>query len=64
MNFDIRLPVGLLFLLIGVLLSGFGLTGDAAHLKTAALGVNIDLVWGLALILFGAIMLILTRLRP
>jgi hypothetical protein len=63
MSFDIRLPIGLLFLAIGLLLAGLGLTGDQAHLKTASIGVNIDLVWGAVLSLFGAAMLVLTRLR-
>ncbi len=62
MRFDIRLPIGLLFLVIGLLLAGLGLTGDPARLRTDALGVNIDLVWGGALTLFGLVMLALTRL--
>ena len=62
MSFDIRLPIGLLFLVIGLLLAGLGLTGDPARLRTDALGVNIDLVWGGALTLFGLVMLALTRL--
>ena len=62
MSFDIRLPIGLLFLVIGLLLAGLGLVGDPARLKTIALGVNIDLIWGAALTLFGLLMLALTRL--
>jgi len=66
MSFDIRLPIGLLFLIIGLLLIGLGLIGDPARLRTEALGVNIDLIWGAALTLFGLVMLALTRLgrRP
>ena len=62
MSFDIRLPIGLLFLAIGLLLAGLGLVGDPARLKTAALGVNVDLVWGAVMVLFGLLMLALTRL--
>ena len=61
MSFDIRLPIGLLFLAIGLLLAGLGLTGDPAQLKTLAIGVNIDLVWGAVLSVFGLVMLALTR---
>ena len=63
MLFDVRLPIGLLFLAIGLLLAGLGLTGDPARLRIAALGVNIDLVWGAVLSLFGVAMLALTWAR-
>ena len=57
MTFDIRLPIGLLFLAIGVLLAALGLTADAASLRVADLGVNIDLAWGGVLTVFGAVMI-------
>jgi len=63
MSFDIRLPIGLLFLIVGLLLAALGLTGDPARLRTEALGVNIDLIWGAALTVFGLAMLALTQLR-
>ena len=62
MSFDVRLPIGLLFLAIGALLIALGLTGTAASLRTADLGVNIDLAWGGALAVFGAVMIGLTLL--
>jgi hypothetical protein len=62
MSFDIRLPIGLLFLAIGLILMGLGLAGDAASLRTAQLGLNINLVWGAAMALFGAVMLGLVAL--
>lgn len=62
MRFDVRLPIGLLFLAIGLLLAGLGLTGGAERLRLVDLGINIDLVWGCVLAGFGALMLVLTRL--
>ena len=62
MTFDIRLPIGLLFLAIGVLLAALGLTADAASLRVADLGVNIDLAWGGVLTVFGAVMIGITFL--
>ena len=62
MSFDIRLPIGLLFLAIGALLAGLGLTADAASLRTPDLGVNIDLAWGGFLAVFGAVMIVLAIL--
>ena len=62
MSFDIRLPIGLLFLAIGALLAGLGLTADAASLRTADLGVNIDLAWGGVLAVFGGVLIVITVL--
>ena len=47
---DIRWPIGLLFAAIGALVSGYGLfhAGDAQPL-----GVNLNLWWGLVMLLFG-----------
>ena len=62
MSFDIRLPIGLLFLAIGLLLVGLGLTAAPSALNSLALGVNIDLDWGGVMTLFGAVMVGLTLL--
>jgi hypothetical protein len=58
MGLDIRLPIGFLFSLIGVLLIAFGALSDKA-IYQRSLGVNINLWWGLALLLFGILMLAL-----
>ena len=58
MLFDVRLPIGLLFLAIGLLVAGYGLLGPT----TLSTGVNIDLVWGSVMAVFGAIMLVLAAL--
>jgi hypothetical protein len=62
MPFDIRLPIGLLFLAIGVLVAGYGLTGDPVALSAHSADLNIDLVWGLVMAVFGAVMLGLVAL--
>lgn len=62
MPFDVRLPIGLLFLAIGVLVAGYGLTGDPARFSANSAGLNIDLVWGSVMAAFGAVMLTLTAL--
>ena len=58
MNLDIRLPIGLMFTIIGVALAGFGLVSDRA-LYERSLGINVNLWWGLVLLAFGASMLAL-----
>jgi hypothetical protein len=62
MALDLRIPIGLLFSLLGVLLTGYGLVSDRA-LYQASLGININLWWGLALLVFGVVMLGSARLR-
>jgi hypothetical protein len=58
MRLDIRLPIGLMFTLLGVLLTGYGLT-SAGAITERSLGVNVNLWWGLVLVAFGAVMLAL-----
>ena len=60
MNFDLRLPIGLMFTIMGVLLTGFGLVSDEAIYRRS-LGVNVNLWWGLVLVVFGLVMLGLAR---
>jgi putative Mn2+ efflux pump MntP len=57
MGLDIRLPIGGMFSLIGLLLVIAGLNNSAEELKRS-LGMNVNLWWGGFLILFGALMLI------
>jgi sulfite exporter TauE/SafE len=54
MGLDIRWPIGLMFTLIGILLTGFGATKGT---ESTSLGVNINLIWGVVLLIFGVLML-------
>ncbi|GAC1647691.1 MAG: hypothetical protein NVS9B15_06240 [Acidobacteriaceae bacterium] len=56
MGLDIRIPIGALFTIIGVFLTGYGFLGDKA-IYAQSLGLNINLAWGIVLIVFGALML-------
>jgi hypothetical protein len=58
MNLDIRLPIGLMFSLFGLLLVGVGVMPDAENYKQS-LGININLWWGVVMALFGGVMLYL-----
>jgi hypothetical protein len=55
MGLDIRWPIGLMFTLIGVLLAVFGLVKSA---ESVSLGININLIWGIVLLVFGVFMLL------
>ena len=55
---DIRLPIGMLFTTIGIMLVVFGVF-SCPVLYAQSLGININLVWGVVLLVFGAVMLYL-----
>jgi hypothetical protein len=57
MGLDIRLPIGLMFAVLGVLLGGYGLLGDRS-IYAQSLGININLIWGAVLLAFGVLMLL------
>jgi hypothetical protein len=59
MNLDVRLPIGLMFVVFGVLLAGFGLVSDPKIYEAHSLGINVNLDWGFVLLLFGITMLAL-----
>lgn len=60
MNFDLRLPLGLIFTIYGVILIGTGLTSTPEMIRQT-LGQNITLTWGFVQLLFGLAMLFLSR---
>lgn len=60
MKLDLRLPIGLMFTIFGVLLAGFGLVSDRA-IYAQSLNINVNLWWGLVLLGFGLVMLGLAR---
>jgi hypothetical protein len=60
MKLDLRLPIGLMFSIIGVLLAVFGFASDPA-IYQRSLGINVNLWWGLVLLVFGLVMLWLVR---
>lgn len=60
MNLDIRVPIGMLFALIGAFLTGYGVMSDPA-IYQRSLGHNVNLTWGLVLLVFGAVMIAFGR---
>ena len=61
--FDIRLMIGGLFLLYGVLLTVYGFFTSDAELKKAA-GININLWLGLGMLVLGLLFVLWLRLAP
>lgn len=60
MKLDIRLPLGLLFLVFGVVLGAYGLLGNKV-IYDRSLGINVNLWWGLVMLVFGLVMVAMGR---
>ena len=61
-RFDIRLPIGALFSLLGVVLTVYGvMTRSDAQLYTRSENIVINLWWGLIMVIFGVLMLFFGR---
>ncbi|MEI8313415.1 MAG: hypothetical protein WCH98_21915 [Verrucomicrobiota bacterium] len=56
MNFDLRLPIGLMFSLFGAILTVYGLI-SGPEIYQRSLGINVNLWWGGGLLIFGLLML-------
>ena len=61
MSLDLRIPMGMMFTLVGAILVAFGIATDGQRIYAKSLGFNINLWWGLVLMAFGLIMLVLGR---
>lgn len=62
MFYDLRISLGMLFTLIGTVLTAFGLgTRSNTDVYAKSLGIDANLWWGLVLLVFGIAALILGR---
>ena len=57
---DLRIPIGGMFSIFGIVLLVYGLVSDPA-IYQRSLGINVNLWWGIVLLMFGATMLWLAR---
>jgi len=57
MGLDIRLPIGMMFTALGALLGIYGFATNSDPMYQASLGININVIWGGVLFVFGAVML-------
>lgn len=58
MRFDLKIAIGALFTVYGMLLALYGLLGDKAQ-YSRSLGLNVNLLWGGVLLVFGLCMLLI-----
>ncbi len=61
MNLDLRIPMGLMFLIVGAILTVFGLTTMGSPIYAKSVGMNINLIWGGVMLVFGGTMFLLGR---
>lgn len=54
---DVRFPIGGMFSIIGAILTIYGIASNPA-IYEKSLGINVNLWWGLVLLVFGLVMLV------
>ncbi len=57
MGIDIRIPIGGMFALLGLLLIFYGLLTNGDPMYARSLHLNANLWWGLVMVAFGGLML-------
>jgi hypothetical protein len=61
-SLDLRLPIGGLFSVLGIMLAGFGLaTGGNTEMYAKSAGMNINLIWGVVMFVTGLVFLGLAK---
>jgi prolipoprotein diacylglyceryltransferase len=59
---DIRIPIGLMFSVLGVLITIFGIvTKSDSAMYQRSLGINVNILMGVVMLIFGLIMLYLSQ---
>lgn len=59
---DIRIPIGLMFSILGIIISVYGIfTGSDHEMYQKSLGININIIMGILMLVFGAAMLWFSR---
>jgi hypothetical protein len=61
MNLDLRIPMGLMFTLVGLILTVYGIVTSGSQIYARSLGINANLYWGIVLLVFGGTMYVLGR---
>jgi drug/metabolite transporter (DMT)-like permease len=61
MRLDIRIPIGLLFIVLGVILTVYGPLAGQQVYDDHSLGINVNFWWGLVMLAFGIFMFVMGR---
>jgi uncharacterized protein YhhL (DUF1145 family) len=60
-DLDVRVPIGALFTVLGVLLAAYGALEPTAVKSAFTKGGQINMWWGLVMLIFGVFMLLVAR---
>jgi len=61
MGLDIRVPLGLIFLITGGIISLYGFFTRGSAMYDKSMGINLNLTWGLLMFVFGMVMFVVGR---
>jgi hypothetical protein len=61
MGLDIRIPIGMLFIVLGAILVIYGPFAGQQVYDEHSLGINVNLWWGLVMLAFGIFMFLMGR---
>jgi hypothetical protein len=62
MGLDIKIPIGLMFTIFGIILTIFGLTTNGDTMYSLSLNANVNLYSGIFMLVFGGFMLLISDL--
>jgi hypothetical protein len=58
---DLRLPIGLVFTLYGIMLVVYGLFTNGDPMYAKSLDLNVNTIWGGVMLVFGLVMLFFAK---
>jgi len=63
MGLDIRLPLGYVFVIVGAILTAYGAATWHSAIYAISMGTNINLVWGIVMLVLGGLTLAVAKRR-
>lgn len=63
MGLDVRIPLGLMFLITGGLMAVYGVFTRGSAIYDKSLGIDVNLIWGALMFVFGLVLYLFGR-RP
>jgi len=63
MGLDIRLPLGYVFVIMGVILTAYGVATWHSAIYAVSMGINVNLLWGVVMLVLGGATLAVAKRR-